>query len=215
MDKFLFFMFACALTGIIVWMMHKEKTTGITLGAVLLILSAFYLFQFGKLSSFSLEALSAKAQFIRNTADEVRADSKEIREAAERILALEQRLKEIAEVAAPPVLNFTASECTNINGTCTAVLRFTPSKNEPLGMIVFGATISGESDARITDLWPDAPPYLTGDDSKQIADDGKAARLVYQKMSVGEVAVRLKTSAPATVTIDGNHGVESFEVVLE
>lgn len=127
----------------------------------------------------------------------------------------DEKIAVLAELAAPPSLSLLD---TNIEKTDTgydAVMTFLPSKNRPLGALVFAATIQGESSARILDLWPAYPPFLSGPDSKNIIEDGRQAVLRYQLMGVGRPAISLKTSAPATVKIEGNHDLPTFSIEIK
>ena len=133
-----------------------------------------------------------------------------------KIEALQKEIDKTSEQARPPELSLVSHD-TAINGDERVVtLRFSPSKNQPLGILRFVAELSVGSTARITDFWPtlDGGAFQSGGDSKKITEDGKAARLIYQLMGAGNPTMQLKLSAPSTVQISGEYILEPiiFEV---
>ncbi|PKN65491.1 MAG: hypothetical protein CVU57_10270 [Deltaproteobacteria bacterium HGW-Deltaproteobacteria-15] len=204
----------------------------------LLTLLAFYLFQYGNLASFSLKALSAEANFIRQTKEEVKQDASEIsaiktklerllssseashrdiEEAKVRILTLEKGLAETAKLASPPLLSLVPPIIKAIDSGYSAELKFKPSKNEPLGIIVFVANVIEESGTRIEDFWPSTKTggFSTSKDSIRISEDGRQARLEYGLLSAGGPIVNLKVSDKCRVRISGNYIADPFEVAME
>ena len=119
------------------------------------------------------------------------------------------------KLAAPPTLSVQSVDLTYEEGEYQAVITFATSKNQPLGALQFIATIQGNSGANILDFWPARPPFLSGDNSKQIAENGKQARLGYQLMGAGSPSIKIVTSEPATVVIQGNHELEAFQIELK
>ncbi len=127
----------------------------------------------------------------------------------------ESQIQSLAELAAPPSLGAPKVDITKIDSGYDTVLTFTPSKNRPLGALVFVASIQGQSDTKILDFWPARPPFLSGPDSKRISEDSKQAVLQYTLMGVGHPSIRLKTSGPASVEIQGNHDLQTFSINIE
>jgi hypothetical protein len=127
----------------------------------------------------------------------------------------EDKLVALTELAAPPRLSFQEMNITKTDSGYDAAMTFTPSKNRPLGALVFSATIQGESKARILDFWPVRGMFQTGDDPKRISKDGRRAHLQYQLMGVGRPSIILKTSAPATIKIEGNHYLQAFLIEIK
>jgi len=127
----------------------------------------------------------------------------------------EEKIETIKELAAPPSLSVQKIDITNENNVYEAVMTFSSSKNEPLGQLVFVATIQGESDSKIIDFWPANPTFLSGKDSKSIETNGKQARLVYQLMGAGYPSIKLKTSGTAIVEIQGNHDLKKFQIEMK
>jgi hypothetical protein len=96
MRELVFAIFAAAILGTLLWCSWKSKQKRFpTMFVVsLLILSAFYLFQYGNLSSFDVKALSAQARFVREKSDEVVQDAhaiSEMRQTLDRLLADSRR----------------------------------------------------------------------------------------------------------------------------
>ena len=126
----------------------------------------------------------------------------------------EEKLRKTIKMAEPPTLSFLDSNVVKTDLGYKAILRFKPSKNQPLGQIILIAKITDETSAKITNFWPKpGPPFTTGPDSKKISNDGKEARLAYGIMAVGYPEVELNLSESAKVMVSGNLLIEP--VVLE
>ena len=85
---------------------QPNATTASIYVATLLVAAAIYLFQFGSLHEFSIQALSASAKFIRDKTKEVERDATSVRElkrqiemAAQEISSLREQLRSVEEVA--------------------------------------------------------------------------------------------------------------------
>lgn len=129
---------------------------------------------------------------------------------------LEKKLGKTMEMAAPSTLSLLSKEITKTDSGYRALLKFKPSKNQPLGQIVFLAKVADGFSAKITDFWPVlGPPFTTGPDSKKISDDGKDARLIYGLMAVGCPEVELKLSDAGKVLVSGNHVLKPFTVDIK
>ena len=111
-EKFLFLIVALGLLGLTLFFTYQTNSGlfGTIFCVVLLMAAAFYLFQFGSLSEFTLEALSAKASFIRRKAREAEQDAdliKSLKEQSEKATTefrddlkdLDKRVKEATETA--------------------------------------------------------------------------------------------------------------------
>lgn len=121
--------------------------------------------------------------------------------------ALEENLKQTRQLAQAPVLTLASHEIKTTDTGYRFTLQFVPSKNEPLGIIVFQATIQGESDAKIVDFWPSISggAFQSGPDSKKIDPDGKQAHLTYSLASAGRPTFDLTISGKAPVKIQSNY----------
>lgn len=176
-EQGIFLIFAIVLLGILLWMTYTSKQAKFATMFVISIftLLAFYLFQFGSLGSFSLKALSAEAKFIKERKVEVQRDAKEIsgiklhieqlladsqtsqkeiEKTKNRIIMLEEELAKTAAMAKPPTLSLSNSQITRTKSGYNANLQFVPSKNQPLGSILFIAAVIDNSEAQISDFWP-------------------------------------------------------------
>ena len=129
---------------------------------------------------------------------------------------LEQEIADIAELARPPSLSLMSSEIEQVDAGYRITLLFAPSKNEPLGLIVFEVTLPDASAASILDFWPAAgPAFLTGADSKQILEHGKQARLSYALLGIGAPRVTLTFSGRTEFAIQGNYLDEPINLRVE
>jgi hypothetical protein len=129
----------------------------------------------------------------------------------------EEKIETIKELAAPPKLSLRNVETKDENGNYRAVLTFSSSKNEPLGILTFVSTIQGDTETKIVDFWPslDSGAFQSGPDSKKISPDGKSARLIYSLMGAGSPSVILSTSGPATVEVRGSHELQPFTIEIQ
>lgn len=168
---------------------------------------------------FDIKTMRKEINIAKDTAiDEIR---KEVSEQKESIALLiktaneqEEKLRKTIEMAAPPTLSLLDTNIEKTDSGYKAILRFKPSKNQPLGQIILMAKVTNGTKAKIIDFWPRlGPAFITGPDSKKISDDGKEALLAYGVMAVGYPEVELHLSDSAKVDVSGNLLTEP--VVLE
>ncbi len=119
------------------------------------------------------------------------------------------------EKVKPPTLSLSSRETKKLESGYKITLQFTPSKNEPLGIIIFQASIDDDSDVQIVDFWPSGGAFISGKDSKKITSDGKKARLAYSLMSAGRPKFDLTLSGRARIKIEGNYLENEIIVSLE
>jgi hypothetical protein len=105
----------------------------------------------------------------------------------------------------PPALKLTSHDTEKLDTGYKITLQFTPSKNEPLGVIIFHASVDDDSDVRILDFWPSKGVFRHGKDSKKIEEDGKQALLRYSLLGVGRPSIDLTISGKARIKIQGNY----------
>lgn len=130
---------------------------------------------------------------------------------------LEAEMKEIDEKVKLNQIRLFSKKIERIGSGLRATVKFEPVKNEPLGQLIFGASLPIKSTAKILDFWPatEGGAFQTGGDSKKISEDGLAARLIYSLMGPGFPTVELTVSGPTPVTIEGNNGLETFTFQIE
>ncbi|MCC6823052.1 MAG: hypothetical protein IT579_20165 [Verrucomicrobia subdivision 3 bacterium] len=129
------------------------------------------------------------------------------REKTLKIEKLQSQLDKTSEQATPPTLSLVSQDTTTNGNACVVTLRFKPSKNQPLGQLRFNADLPIGTSVRITDFWPTLAggPYLTGDGSKIIGEDGTGAMLRYSLTAAGYPTMELKLSGPSKVRISGEY----------
>ncbi len=147
-----------------------------------------------------------------------------IMEKDEKIAALEehqrklkQEVEGVNKKAEPNKISFLSKEIEKTDSVYKATLRFQPSKNEPLGQLVFIARLPKESNAKIIDFWPTlgGGAFQSGKDSKKISEDGQVARLIYSLMGPGYPTIELTVSEPTSILIEGNNDLEKFLIKIE
>jgi hypothetical protein len=236
-EKIIFLTISLLLIGILLWMTYrKEKTIfGVLFIFSLGISVAFYLFQYGELSSFSLSSKLADLEFIREKKKEIHQDAEEITkikkqlqdilndsqqsqktitEAQKRIISLEKELQQTTEMAKPASLTLYSKEIKKISNQYEALLYFEPSKNSYIGIINFAVKILNNSDSNIIKFWPEGS-FSYGKDSIKISNDGKEATLDYAITEVSYPAVRLTISQPASVLVSGSHLLNTLTIEIK
>lgn len=153
---------------------------------------------------------------VANFKSEVGSQLEELQTLVVRTRELEREIADIAELARPPSLSLTSSEIEQVDAGYRIMFLFTPSKNEPLGQIVFEVALPDESAASILDFWPAAgAPFTSDADSKQILENGKQARLSYALLGVGAPRVALTVSGTTELTIYSNYLDEPINLRVE
>lgn len=154
-----------------------------------------------------------EAEALRKLSDQIRELESKDTEKTRRIEELEKDLEVAQKKIATPILSLVSKEVQERDNEWTCALRFSPSKNEPLGIIVFIVELPRNSSSIITDFTPKGA-HQHGKDSKRISEDRKTARLAYSLLGVGSVRLELKVSDPSPVKISGNYIPEPliFEV---
>ncbi|MDO8733972.1 MAG: hypothetical protein Q7K21_02290 [Elusimicrobiota bacterium] len=142
-----------------------------------------------------------------------------LEERDKKIELINKKLLEIEKYTAPNTLSLYNNLITKIKSGYSLLLQFKSSKNEPLGQLVFVASIPKNSNARILDFWPSNKSgvfaFESGIDSKQIAEDGKTARLIYSLISAGNPEIELKVSEITQVIITGNYIENNIEISMQ
>lgn len=158
-----------------------------------------------------------EAQALRKLAEQIGVLQEADHQKSERISQLEIDLKRTESLAEPCKLVLHSKSMTKDEKGCRVTLLFRPTKNESLGLLDFGAALPVGSSERIRDFWPTQKTsiFTAGEDSKKIADDGKSARLMYSLLSFGYPSVDLVVSGPTKVQIQGNNGLQTFEVDIK
>jgi len=120
---------------------------------------------------------------------------------------MKTQIEDARNLASPPTLELTDIQNNIVENGHKITLQFTPSKNEPLGSIVFDVTIVADSETRVLDFWPsiEGGAFSSGPSSKKIQDDGRQARLQYSLVSVGRPTFDLTLSGEARIKVEGNY----------
>jgi hypothetical protein len=115
----------------------------------------------------------------------------------------------------PPTLSLSGRKTKKLESGYKSTLKFTSSKNVSLDVLIFHVSIDDDSDVRIVDFWPSGGAVIAGPDSKNIASDGKKARLSYSLMSGDRPQFDLTLSGRARIKIEGNYLENEIIVSLE
>lgn len=229
---FLLLLSGCSIVLLGMTCYTQEISFGVLFFLSLCVSVGFYLFQFGTLDSFTLKGLSAEVSFIKEKKQEVERDAEEVKKDAEEVarikahaealsVVLEQtrketqdklrdlndNLKRTTELAEAPTLAVSKPVVAVVDAGLKATIQFWPSKNEPLGILIFDVSLTPDSEARIVDLWPvkGGGAFQAGSDSKKIDRDGRKARLEYSLLSAGSPVIDITVSNECRVTIAGNY----------
>jgi hypothetical protein len=235
-ERIVFATIATGIIGILLAMLYqtRSKLVGVVLIAVLCVLTAFYLFQFGTLGSFTMKALSTEVGFIKEKQEEAKAGvaeinelrqqtqvqagaikgvadrlhktEAEIQESKERILATEKDVQEARKLAEPVTLTFAEIKTRQNEKGMVSLLIFRATKNEALGRLTFSAALPRSGTARIISFTPslEGGAFSADDQTKNVAADGFTAELTYVPMAPEFAVIELITSAETSVRVEGN-----------
>ncbi len=146
---------------------------------------------------------------------EVNSQLEELQVLAARTRELEQEIANMAELARPPSLSLVSAETEQVEAGYRITFLFAPSKNEPLGQIIFVVALPDASTASILDFWPANNAYSTNEESEQILENGKQARLTFALLGVESPRVTLTVSGTTQLTIHGNYLDEPIDLRVE
>ena len=193
----------------------KDSTVGATLFVVeLLIVLAFFLFRHGNLGVFRIEALSAKAEFIRATASEAETLLSDIREVRDRVLVLDKEVAKTAELAAPPTLALDHIEARDDDKGLSIVIRLKRSKPQPMGPIVVAVAIPDDSPAKIISFKPSkcVGAFIGGEDDNHKNNPKISVFQFHPLAGVVPLALDLTLSGPTQLRIEANHGFQAVNI---
>jgi|RhiMetdeSRZDD1v2_1073273.scaffolds.fasta_scaffold202540_3 hypothetical protein len=107
MDRLVFAIIATVLISFIIWITYRTKSAmfGTMFAFSLLILLAFYTFQWGPLGEFEVKGFSAQAKFIREKRQQVEADVGEIAAIKKEAAQILSSVRQLQERVAPRSLN--------------------------------------------------------------------------------------------------------------
>lgn len=125
---------------------------------------------------------------------------------------VEEKLKKIKEMAAPPTLTLMPGITTKNDSEHNRLLWFKPSKNEPLGRITLIVKVIGDSSAKIIEFYSDGPATL---ERKEISEDGKEAQLAYSLIGWYYPKAVVRTSNACKVVVSGSHITEPITVDID
>ena len=158
-----------------------------------------------------------EAEALRKLAKQIGVLQDADKQKTEKITQLENELIQTKSLAEPCKLTFLSKKIEKVDQGYLVILRFKPSKNERLGLLAFSAALPVNTDKQILDFWPSSKgsPFTSGKDSKKIENDGKSARLIYSLLGFGYPSIDLVVSGPTKVQIQGNNGLETFEIDVQ
>jgi hypothetical protein len=131
------------------------------------------------------------------------------------VIASSKKEKILTNQVNPPTLSLSGRKTKKLESGYKSTLQFTPSNNGPLDIIVFDASIDDDSDVQIVDFWPSGGAFIAGEYSKNIASDGKKARLSYSLTSGNRPKFDLTLSGRARIKIEGSYLENEIIVSLE
>ena len=158
-----------------------------------------------------------EAEALRKLAEQIGVLQDADKQKTEKIAQLENELIQTKSLAEPCKLAFLSKKIEKVDQGYRITLRFKPTKNERLGLLAFSAELPVNTDKQILDFWPSSKgsPFTSGKDSKKIEKDGKSARLIYSILGFGYPSIDLVVSGPTKVQIQGNNGLETFEIDVQ
>ncbi|MCK4850268.1 MAG: hypothetical protein KAT11_02900 [Phycisphaerae bacterium] len=125
---------------------------------------------------------------------------------------LRRELEQTKQLAQPPILSLSAVQLDAQAKNPTMLLKFSPSKNQPLGALSFVITIVDPDSAKIISV---ARRNLTTGDSKNVSHDGKTARISFTPLGAQPPILVIEVSGPCKIHIQGNHIPAPIELELK
>lgn len=157
----------------------------------------------------------SESDVLKKLAEQIIKLQSEDIENLKRIKALEGELQEAKELAKPPQLLLQSQKIESIQEGYKIILQFASSKNEPMGIVMFVASLPETTQAKILNFWPTGGTFSSGEDSKKITEDGKMAKLAYQPLAMGLLTVELEISATTQVMMQGSHNLQPFMIDIK
>lgn len=124
---------------------------------------------------------------------------------------VEESPAKIEEVVTPPILSLLSKEINQTDSGYAALLKFEPSKNQPLRKITFVAKLVDNSSTKIVNF---SPVGISMDVLEKISSDGKEAQLTYTIMG-GYPKLKLETSDTCKILLSGSHITKPITVQIE
>jgi hypothetical protein len=122
---------------------------------------------------------------------------------------LAAELQELRHMAQPVKLILQGCVSSAESNGVSYFLIFRLSKNAPLGILQFIASIPSPADAKIIDFKPNMAAYTASKDSTFIDSDGKMARLTFSPIGGdGTPVIKLLVSTKTSFKISGNNRLE-------
>jgi hypothetical protein len=125
---------------------------------------------------------------------------------------LKYELQQTKELAQQPKLLLSAEDVDNTGENPILLLQFTPSKNEPLGLLTFDAFILEPESAKIISI--DRKNTTSGPEREYVNPDGKSASISFSLISFQLPYLKLELSGPCRIRIKGSHLPDSIDIEL-
>jgi cell division protein FtsL len=157
-----------------------------------------------------------EAEALRKLAKQIGVLQDADKQKKEKITQLEKELIQTKSLAEPCKLAFLSKNIEKVDQGYRVTMRFKPTKNERLGLLAFSAALPVNADNQILDFWPSKnSSFTSGKNSKKIENNGKSALLRYSLLGFGYPSIDLVVSGPTKVQIQGNNGLETFEIDVQ
>ncbi len=154
-----------------------------------------------------------EGEALQQLADQIGILQNADKKKSQEINRLETELNKTKFLAEPCKISFLSKAIKKEDKGYRVTLRFKPTKNERLGLL---AALPVNSTERILDFWPTkGSTFKSGPDSKKIGENGKSARLMYSLLGFGYPSVDVVVSGPVAIQIQGDNGLETFEVEVK
>lgn len=128
-----------------------------------------------------------------------------IEQSKNEILKIEREMLEIKELAMPPTLKFRALGTKEIAEGLKITIQFEPSKNEPLGRIIFKVSLINSIE-QMQKIYTEASfGAFTGSREGKISNDKKTGRFEYALITSGYPTIIIEISEKSDLKIEGNY----------
>ncbi len=123
---------------------------------------------------------------------------------------LREELDEVRRLAEPPEMRLESHTVRSLEQGHFVLIKFSRSKDVPLGSLQFAVALPVDTAARILELKPAV--QLSMNVRSRISEDGKAGRLEFALPGSEDPAIKLLLSGAAPVRVEGNHNLQPFVI---
>jgi len=158
-------------------------------------------------------AIEKSAIQISQALDEVRLMQSQLQETQTKVAKLDKESKRNSQTSIQPKLVYSTHSVNKVSDGIEVLLVFQSSGNIALGKVEFSLDLKGETNSKFLSILPSESVSLAV--MSKITENNRKAQLSYITTSPSSPRIKVKISAPASLIIQGNPGLEPFELDIK